>query len=69
MGSGYFPQKLYSDPLTVKTFSFGKDLCPRLMNERAHMKEGYITKCPTGCLKCNSSSCNSCDLSSEKPFL
>jgi len=28
------------DPFTIKTFGFGRDVCPRLMNELAHMKEG-----------------------------
>jgi hypothetical protein len=28
------------DPFTIKTFGFGRDVCPRLMNEIAHMKEG-----------------------------
>lgn len=28
------------DPFTIKTFGFGRDVCPRLMSEIAHYKEG-----------------------------
>lgn len=28
------------EPFTIKTFGFGRDVCPRTMNEIAHMKEG-----------------------------
>lgn len=30
------------DPFTIKTFGFGRDVCPRLMAEIAHMKEGQF---------------------------
>ena len=28
------------DPFTIKSFGYGTDVCPRLMNEIAHFKEG-----------------------------
>lgn len=30
------------DPFTIKTFGFGRDVCPRIMAEIAHMKEGQF---------------------------
>lgn len=44
------PEKVRSDlstynirePFTIKTFGFGTDVCPRIMNEIAHMKEGQF---------------------------
>ena len=29
-------------PFTIKTFGFGTDVCPKIMNEIAHMKEGQF---------------------------
>lgn len=29
-----------TDPFTIKSFGFGVDVCPKIMNEIAHMKEG-----------------------------
>lgn len=28
------------EAFTIKTFGFGRDVCPRIMSEIAHMKEG-----------------------------
>jgi hypothetical protein len=28
------------DTFTIKTFGFGVDVCPKIMNEIAHLKEG-----------------------------
>lgn len=28
------------DPFTIKTFGFGADVCPKIMSEIAHLKEG-----------------------------
>jgi hypothetical protein len=30
------------DPFTIKTFGFGSDVCPKLMSEIAHYKEGQF---------------------------
>jgi hypothetical protein len=28
------------DTFTIKTFGFGRDVCPKIMSEIAHLKEG-----------------------------
>ena len=30
------------DPFVIKTFGFGKDCCPKMMSEIAHLKEGQF---------------------------
>lgn len=30
------------DPFTIKTFGFGRDVCPKIMAEIAHLKEGQF---------------------------
>jgi hypothetical protein len=30
------------DTFTIKTFGFGRDVCPKIMSEIAHMKEGQF---------------------------
>jgi hypothetical protein len=31
------------DTFTIKTFGFGRDVCPKTISEIAHMKEGLVS--------------------------